>query len=38
MMASSVKNGIDRLQNMALIAGMAPSTCNFFSKSEKGNY
>ena len=24
--------------HMALIAGMAPSTCIFFSKSEKGNY
>ena len=23
---------------MVLIAEMAPGTCNFFSKSEKGNY
>ena len=24
--------------DVALIAGRAPDTCNFFSKSEKGNY
>ena len=32
------KNGDDELNHMALIAGMAPGTCNiFFARSEKVN-